>query len=120
MLYKYVAQVGSNYEWADYKCKITKAFLNSDTRKWVEQTYTYSVKLVSGVRTDEYLKSACRDNDISPDGKTVDELYQLLLDKGYTFPESFNKEHFVAIFDIAVPIITPSKLSVLSSIDDTF
>lgn len=44
--YKYY-NVSSN-KWLVYNCRLIKQFSNDDTKDWVEQSYVYSITLVSG------------------------------------------------------------------------
>ena len=103
--------------WQKYECRITKVFQQEITRQWVEQTYVYSITLMSGTSTLDYLKLRCYENNISyNDDATVDELYQALLNIGYEFDETFNVSSPLASFTTVKPILVPTELRVMSDI----
>lgn len=47
--YKYYTNKSNEgITWNDYDCRIVKTFTPEDTSEWVEQSYQYSIRLVSG------------------------------------------------------------------------
>lgn len=103
--------------WLNYKCKIVKAFSQEDTREWVEQSYTYSIKLVSGQLMSDYLNELCTEKGIPYIGLNNQEKYNNLVEAGYVFPKEFNINRVLGKYDTVMPILIPTKMSVLSSIN---
>lgn len=68
--------------WKDYNCRLSTVFDYNVTKDWNEQTYYWSIRLVSG--------------PLSPEGS----------------------EKPLSTFDVAQPILQPTKLTVLSPIDN--
>jgi len=46
--YKYFTIDNHNVIWHDYECRFVKQFSAEDTAEWVEQSYLYSISVVSG------------------------------------------------------------------------
>lgn len=113
--YKYW-DISSNM-WNDYKCKIVKSFRQEDTRKWTEQSYVYSITLVSGQLMSSYLNQLCTDNNIDFNNITDREKYEKLVEAGQTFPTDFNIDRILVRYDTVMPILIPTKISVLSVIN---
>lgn len=107
---------GAELGWLDYNCRIVKAFTQDDTRQWVEQSYTYSITLVAGTEMLPYLQGLCSTNGLSTTG-SVDVLYDRLLEFGYKFDDKFSITRPLGKFDTYKPILTPTKMSVLSTIN---
>lgn len=108
---------GNVVGWLNYKCKIVKAFSHEDTSKWVEQSYTYSIKLVSGQLMSDYLNSLCDSKNINYEGLENNEKYDKLVEAGQEFPKGFNVNRVIGKYDVVMPILVPTKMSVLSSIN---
>lgn len=108
---------GDRVGWLNYKCKITKAFSQEDTREWVEQSYTYSIKLVSGQLMSDYLNGLCISKGIDYVGISNQEKYGKLIEAGHLFPKEFNVSRVIGKYDVVMPILVPTKMSVLSSIN---
>lgn len=51
--YKYSHESGGSHIWSDYSFRIIKQFLQQDMSKLVEQSYVYSMHVVSGEPTDD-------------------------------------------------------------------
>ena len=112
-IYKYWSTEG----WKDYTCRIVTSYDISVTSQWIGQNYVYSITLVSGLTTREYLVSLANDNDIYVDDTiTNEELYNQLVDKGVTFVETFKLDRELALFDTYKPLLKPKKLTVSSNI----
>lgn len=113
--YKYWSTTANG--WQKYECRITKLFKQEITRLWVEQTYVYSITLMSGMSMLDYLKELCDKNKIEyNDDVTVNELYDALLNSGYKFDEDFNKSSPITLFTTVKPILVPTELRVMSDI----
>ena len=102
--------------WTDYKCRIVKAFLQEDTKEWVEQSYTYSITLVAGMTMRKYLTQLCENYHIDTDNDNV-VMYNRLLAAGVKFDDKFDLTLPLAVFDTYKPILVPTKMSVLSTIN---
>ena len=103
--------------WQHYECRLIKVFNQTTTRQWVEQTYVYSITLVSGVAMKDYLQELCDANELSyTDNMTVAELYELLQTNGYEFSKTFNLDSPIAEFEVMKPILVPTELRVMSDI----
>lgn len=104
--------------WKGYKCSIITAYGQETTMKWVEQSYMYSINLASGDSTLEYLQTLCNVNDInylSTDNEL--QLYNKLIEANVELPEDFNIQRPLIIpYKTFVPILAPTKLSVLSDL----
>lgn len=103
--------------WTTYNCRIIKQFSSEDTSEWVGQNYVYSIRLVSGVSTVEYLRELCIQNNIEYD--VLDDA-QTLLSK---LPQEFaniDVTRPIAKADLTIPILKPTSLSVLSNIRGGF
>lgn len=104
-------------EFVDYECRIVKTFNQSDTNQWVGQSYVYDVNYVDGDSTLEYLQTLYTMHNLpSPMPSSVEDLYDALIeiDANYSNIDINKKLHTIAI---SLPIITPSKLSVIGYID---
>lgn len=111
--YKYWSVDG----WKEYVCRIVTAYDTSITSEWVGQNYVYSIDLVSGLSTREYLTSLARENNIYVDDSiTNEDLYNQLINKGVKFVETFKLDRMLAVFDTFKPILTPKTLTVSSNI----
>lgn len=103
---------GQDIGWTDYHCRLIKRFSSEDTSKWVEQSYVYSIRLVSGISTLAYLRSLCALNGITYKD-TDDE--ETLLSK---LPEDTDVDLSMPLqlLDDVRTILPATKLSVLSNI----
>lgn len=103
--------------WKDYEFRIVTSFGIDMTSEWTGQNYVYSIDLVSGISTREYLVSLAENNNIYVDITTTnEELYNQLINEGVNFIETFNLEREIVVFDICKPILKPKKLTVSSTI----
>lgn len=120
-IYKYwndsVSESGGRIGWQDYDCKIVKTFLQEDTSQWVEQSYVYSIRLVSGQSMNEYLTKLCKDNEIECAELVNQEMYDKLISAGHIFNDNFVLDRMLVNFDTVMPILVPTKMSILSSIN---
>lgn len=130
--YKYATVVGNQETgtlvWHDYNAPIiTTTFTTDVTSKWVEQNYFYSIQLVSGQSTVDYLQTLCSLNNISYvqysdyDGtyeEYIKELYDKLVAAGVTFDKNFDYNMLIAIpFATCKPILEPTKIKVVSNLE---
>lgn len=101
--------------WSDYECKIVKQFTNDDTKEWVEQSYVYSIQLVSGQSTLDFLHNACDYYNVSYDDEETElELYEKLNELGIQTDVDITRP--IAKFDTVATILVPTKMSVLSNL----
>ena len=109
---------GSKGAWKDYMFNFVKVFNKSETQRWVGQTYYYSVQLVSGKSTFNYLKELCLKYGIVvlsyDDTKS---LYDKLCSKNAVFYDNFDVNNPIAKYDYLVPWLGPTKISVLSNLE---
>lgn len=108
---------GSYGKWFDYSFRFVKTFDTTETSKWVEQTYFYSITLVAGDSKVDLLYKLCKENNLNVLYRNYDYLYNLLLDNGIRIPELKSDELFVNL-NYSFPILTPKKLSVLSNLKE--
>ena len=111
-------EAGSTGRWEDYQFNFVKVFNKSETQRWVGQTYFYSIQLVSGKSTLNYLQEIANRHSItilSYDDKY--SIYERLLSRNIKFPSSFNIESPLAKHDYSVPLLVPTKISVLSNLE---
>ena len=112
--YKYINE---NYEWSKYECRITKTFAAQDTDEWVEQSYVYDIRLLSGDDTLTYLQNYCKENGIEyNENYDLTSMQELL--KDYTF--DVNISNPIVNIIVNTTILSPTKLSVLSTIKGGF
>lgn len=111
---------GKNYKYfdgkslKDYSCRIVKTFLSEDTKLWSAQNYLYSIQLVYGTSTRDYLESAV--NDIFPELDisefTIQELIDLLKKSNFNFPINFDETQPLAVMSSS-PILPPTAIKVI-------
>lgn len=110
--YKYWKNSG----WTEYKCRIIVSYSQEITKEWIDQNYVYSITLVSGSDTNTYLHVLCTEYNIPTSATTTnEEMYDLLIAAGHTFPEDFNYGRPIYTFDTFSPILVPTKLTVASN-----
>ena len=111
-----------NDEWHDYEFRIIHHFVNAVTRDWVEQSYVYSIQLVSGNSTERYMKDLYRSVfEIDADeNKTTEELYYELKNKDEKLVENLDFSRPITGFDVVQVILEPTKLTVMSDINGGF
>lgn len=102
--------------WEDYECLLTSLFINSITNDWIEGTYYYSIYLVSGVSTQEYLQETAKALELDSEG-TIEDLYERISE---VLPDIFNDfkifERPLVRIDAAYPILEPTKMFVSSNV----
>lgn len=104
--------------WKGYKCSIITAYGQETTLKWVEQSYVYSINLAAGNTTLEYLRELCNINNIDYlETNNELQLYNKLIEANVELSEDFNAQRPLMIpYKTFIPILTPTKLSVLSDL----
>lgn len=98
--------------WEDYECKFTTLFSNDITAKWSEQTYLYSIFLVSGSSTYDYLKTTCEmlGLDTSDD---IKEMYDKISEEDESLVVGIeNLERPIMNCDTVYPILASTKINV--------
>ena len=104
--------------WVDYDLRLVKNFTQDVTKEWTNGTYFYSITIVSGNEMIDYLRGLCTANNIPfEQTDTVNELYELLIANGYVFPEDFNLTRPIYEYDAVYPLIAPTALMVLASLN---
>lgn len=108
-----------------YDCRIIKTFLQDDTAKWVEQNYFYSINFVAGTLVHDYLLNKAAvynmENPDTPieyynDSSNI-ELYTLLAMNGVNFPDTFSPAQPIGNPDFDLPILQPTRLTVLANLN---
>lgn len=104
-------------KWVPYEFRFAHTFTKDVTCEWTPQTYLYSIQLVSGTTNLQYLRDAC--SSIRVEDRTGDKyaLHHRLKARGFKFPEDFDIESHFRRFDVVIPILNPTKLSVLSNLE---
>ena len=98
--------------WEDYECKFTTLFGNDVTSDWSEQTYLYSIFLVSGNSTYEYLKTTCEMLGITLTEDVV-SMYNEISKIDPSLVESIeNPERPIVRCDVVYPILASTKINV--------
>lgn len=114
--YKYWDPDKTGNGWTDYTCRFAVMFSNQITKTWVEQNYMYSIELVSGESTLQYLRTLCEQNDIYyEDVLDVNDLVELLTEQGVEITINTKKPIVEVTFNI--PLLKPTKLTVSSNIN---
>lgn len=98
----------------DYECRIVKTFSSDDTREWIAQNYLYSIQLVYGTSTLEYLTEQVLSfmPDFDNTDITVELLYRLLVVRGYEFPTNFEVTQPLLAMS-GIPILQPTAIKVI-------
>ena len=65
----------------------------------------------------DYLNGLCISKGIDYVGISNQEKYDKLVEAGYVFPKEFNVSRVIGKYDVVMPILVPTKMSVLSSIN---
>lgn len=102
--------------WEDYECILNSLFVNTITNDWIEGTYYYSIYLVSGVSTEEYLQETAKALELDAEG-TIEDLYNRI---SKVLPDVFNDfkifERPLVRIDAAYPILEHTKMFVSSNV----
>lgn len=108
------------YTYVNYRLHIAKLFTNQDTSEWNEGAYVYSLTLVDGIGTRQYLVNLATNRIEFTDQTSNQELYDKLkalhdedVDKQLSI---VNLDRPLTIIDVSIPIIKPTKLTVVSDI----
>ena len=114
--YKYWDPTKTEKGWLDYECKISVIFPTSITKGWIEQTYYYSIDLVSGNTTLSYLKGLCDENNISySENATVADLVDLLTEANIEIPINYKAP--LSSIELSLPIVVPTQMQVNSNLN---
>ena len=101
--------------WKDYVCRIVKTFTQDDTSDFFAQNYLFSITLVSGMSTDEYIKNLAIDYELAVEGFSTEQLYEILVKQvELKFPENFSITQPIGYIDTSYPILEPTKMKVLN------
>lgn len=103
-------------DWEEYSCKILTMFRNDVTKNWVEKNYYYSIFLVSGESTEDYLTNTAERLDIDVSLDAVDLYSQIKLVDEYLVKD-IDLEKPIVNIDSMYPILEPTKISVLSNLN---
>jgi hypothetical protein len=107
-------------EWHDYEFRVVHHFQNHITRDWVEQSYVYSIQLVSGMNTLEYLEELYKrviDDTIKGGSLSLEELYLEIKNFDETLVKDLDISKPITTFDTVQIILEPTKLTVMSDLN---
>lgn len=118
------AYINNDNEFCNYDgLRIVKHFDTSITRDWIEQSYSYGIRLVEGESMDSFVRSTHKAAFGLDEKNTTDSLLKLYNDL------KAKDEKLVANIDLTKPlasigavqiIMAPSKLSVMSDLNGGF
>ena len=110
-------------EWKNYEFRFVKRFSNEDTRQWKAQNYLYTIQLVAGTKSRDYLVNILDDNNVNyvksidyigeltPNDTSTEELYNLAISNGLQLTESFHLGAPI-IPSYTTSILKPTKITV--------
>lgn len=98
--------------WEDYECKFTTLFTNDVTSEWSEQFYLYSIFLVSGNSTYEYLKTTCEMLGITLTEDVVSMYNEISKIDSSLIADIENPERPIVRCDVVYPILASTKINV--------
>lgn len=105
---------GSSFE--PYMCRIVKTFTTEETLEWTAQSYVYSISYVDGELMSDYLLNLYKQHISSNNIPTSKyELYKALIEYDSSYA-SIAYERELHKPSISIPIITPSKLSIIDEV----
>ncbi len=117
--YKYF----DNGEWKDYEFRFVKRFSSDDTRNWTSQNYLYSIQLVAGMKTRDYLMYLLVDNNVAytkevsylenltADDTSTKELYDLAVENKLPLKKGLHWDTPI-IPSYSTSILKPTKITV--------
>lgn len=119
--YRYYAGQDANGDiFKDYEFRLTYPFTNDITSQWIEQSYLYSIRLVSGTLTDDYVSSIYdllfKDSDEYNNNLNIELKYEAICSKDETYKE-INLGRKLISFGAVQEIVVPTKLTVLSELN---
>jgi len=115
--YKYWDPTKTTYGWTDYKApRIVVPFTNDVTKEWEEQSYKYSINLVSGTSLLEHLRGLCAKYNLEyKDSDTIDSLIYLLSVNNIAIDVDVDQP--IVTLDVNLPILVPTDLTVMSDLN---
>ena len=115
----------SDEVWKEYSLRVVKSF---DTRSWKEQQYYYDIKILAGIRFDEYLKEKLRSVGIGTlplpwNNEMIDSFVALLEKNGSNLGISEDEislirevyrggEPLMPFYDTKIVLLNPTKIFV--------
>lgn len=124
--YKYWRGTDSNTlattgSWVEYSLSQTYTFSQQETSEWKASTYYYSLTLVAGQLMWNYLSSLASSlhlNNIPSYINTDELLYNYIKNNSdYQFPDDFDYKRSLGTYSDVIPLITPTAITVLTSIN---
>lgn len=105
--------------WKDYDFRIIHTFTHAVTKEWVEQTYIYSLRLVSGMDMYLYLNYLYESvfNEPPRANITSEELYLAIKNKDEKFVKDVIISRPIATFDTIQDLMPVSKITVLADLN---
>lgn len=117
--YVYLSKVvDGNKVIEEYSLRIIYPFTHEITKEWVEQSYLYSIRLVTGTSIEQYVDAVYIGiSGAIYNNLTHEEKIQYILNMDATKLEGINLERPLVSFDTAIDILPSTKLSVLSDLN---
>ena len=118
--WEYINNIEDDYSgrWVDYDCPIVTTFSKEVTSAWIEQNYYYSILLVDGVSTLEYLLETAQRFNIDTTGLDINQLYNVIKELDSSLVENVKDLNKPLIDTTGVHVILPpTKLSVQSVLE---
>lgn len=99
--------------WKDYECRIIKTFTQDDTSDLYAQNYLFSISLVSGMTTEDYVENLAIDYELAVEGFSTEQLYEILTKQvELKFPKNFSITQPIGYIDTSYPILEPTRMKV--------
>lgn len=106
--------------WHDYDFRIIHHFGHNVTKDWIEQTYSYSIRLVSGYDMSDYIRNlykAVYNTDEVPADWTNEEFYNKIKAVNESYVKDLVISRPIVSMDVVTDILLPTKLTVLSDLN---
>lgn len=119
--YRYYAGQDANGDvFKDYEFRLTYPFTHDITSQWIEQSYLYSIRLVTGTSTDDYVCKIYdllfKDSNGYNNYLNVELKYEAICNKDETY-KAINLDRKLISFGAVQEIVVPTKLTVLSELN---
>lgn len=119
--YRYYAGQDKNGDvFKDYEFRLTYPFTHDITSQWIEQSYLYSIRLVSGTSTDDYVCKIYdllfKDSNGYNEDLDIELKYEAICNKDETY-KAINLDRKLISFGAVQEIVVPTKLTVLSELN---
>lgn len=102
-------------EFVDYEFRITKSFINDETKEWTDNSYIYSLTFVAGQDSYLYLQSIWKDSwgNIP---EQLEDAWNIAVANDNNILSTLSYAAPIHNYSQVLTLIAPSKLTVLSDI----